>query len=126
MTIKRLLRQQAQLINRTQDGPADIYGDPTWTETIIDLNPIDPASPGGVHVQPLTSEELTEIPDGRIRWRAWLPLGVTPAATSRLVLATGLEGEIVGPPRLWVNPRTNTAHHQEVDLAEVSPSEVLT
>jgi hypothetical protein len=119
VSIQRLLRQHAQLVNRTQDGPPDIYGDPTWTEETIDLDPSNPSSPGGVHVQPVSSEELATLPDGRIRWRAWLPPTVTPRGTSRLVLASGLEAEIVGPPRTWTDPRTTRAHHIEVDLAEV-------
>jgi len=112
VSIDRLLRQQAQIVRRTQDGPDDEYGDPTWQTTVVEVY---------CHVQPVSSDELDGLPDGRIRWRCWLPADTSIGASDRLVLAVGLEAEVFGPAREWTDPRTATVHHLEVDLAEVAP-----
>lgn len=108
----RLLRSEATIIQRTQTGPDDDFGTPTWEETEIVMSP-DNAN-GGVHVQPAVSDEVEDRPAGRFTHRAWW-LREPATSLDRLILSTGQTWDIDGPPRVWVNPR-NGRSYTEVDL----------
>lgn len=108
----RLLFQAAVLTERTQTGPDDEYGTPTWETTEFVFAPSGPN--GGVHIQPVSSAEIADRPDGRFTHRAWWK-GKLPTSTAKLTVATGQTWEVVGPPREWTNPRTGDSY-VEVDL----------
>jgi hypothetical protein len=115
------LMLSATITQRRQTGPKDQYGKPTWEETPVTLDP-DAVPPGGAHVQPVSSEEIVDRPEGRIAHRGFLsvPADVTIAATDRLVVPSiGFKAEIVGPVRQWRRPASTEVHHVEVDLVEV-------
>lgn len=92
----RLLTQEAVLTLRTQTGPDDEFGTPTWVETTQNVD---------VYVWPVDSSEIEARPSGRFTHRA-AAVGITPKAYDALTLATGQSWEVDGPAMTYTNPRT--------------------
>jgi hypothetical protein len=115
VSLARLLNQTALVINRSQTGPVDEYGTPTWTESEFVTS---------CHVQPISTEEMAARPADRVRYRAWFPADTAIGASDRIVLASGLEAEVVGSALAWFNPRNRVESHLVVELADVSDEAV--
>ena len=107
-----LLSEKGVLVMRSQTGPEDDYGNPTWvtTETPVTCN-----------VQPRDSTENYPMPKGT--WQGWFPPGTPVDQSDALWLDDGRRFEIDGPARPWVNPRTSQEHHVEVDLIRAADAE---
>lgn len=108
--IERLLTQECVITPRTQTGPDDDYGAPTW----VDGTPVAER----FHVQPIRGEELANRPGFRATYRAWFRHTSIVAVHYEVTAATGQDWEVEGKPRLWVNPRTLRSY-LEADLTEV-------
>lgn len=111
MSVDRLMSQEAQIVTRSRTGPADTFGTPTWTES-------DPVAVRGAF-QPGRSQEYTGPDTGRVHWTGYLPADTAIGPEDRIVMAIGVELEVVGPGRVWTNPRTGKASHMVIDLVEV-------
>jgi hypothetical protein len=107
MIAERLMTQAASLAARTQDGPADEYGSPTWRTTLTAITP-------GVLFQPRTSEELAAVA-GLTQWQGFLPSGLVVDTADGVLMGDGRWFELSGPPRPHTNPRTGVVSHIEVD-----------
>jgi hypothetical protein len=114
MSLSGLMRQEVQSIRRSFDGASDVYGTATITETTVETV---------CHVQPVGTDELENRAAGQIDYRGFFPAATTIGHLDRIVLASGLEAEVVGPPREWTNPRTLTVSHLEVSLRNVTDEE---
>lgn len=101
------LGQPTKVINRSQAGPEDSQGTPTW----VDADPVVESW----HVQPRTSDDLYARPASKATHRGFGPFDTVADHKSKLVWS-GRVFEVDGEPRVWVNPRTGSPHHCEVDL----------
>lgn len=110
-TITRLLTSEAQIVTRARTGPPDDFGTPTWEETTATVR---------CHIQPAQSEEFQGPAVGEVTWVGWFPAGTSIGAADKVVMADSRELEVVGPARVWTNPRTAQESHIVVDLVEVS------
>jgi hypothetical protein len=105
--IDRLCRHAATLLVRAQDGPADEYGNPGWSEL---------EQPTTVELQQAGARE--EL-DGAVQvstWRVWLPADAPTRGWDGLRVESGpLAGvyEVSGDAWQVVNPRTGVLHHVE-------------
>jgi len=113
--ISRHLLSPGTLGSRTQTGPVDDFGSPTWVETSTAIN---------VAVFPRTAEEL--LPGGATTWRGFYvpadgsdPASLVADAGDRIITGDGRSFEVDGPGRDWLNPRTKTTDFVEVDLEKV-------
>lgn len=110
MNIARLIRQQCVITTRTQTGPPDEFGSPTWEETdTADL----------IHIQPVTAPstgETMERPGGRLTHKGFLRPSSNIGHADKVTLATGQQWDVDGAPRLWTHPRTLQDVYIEVDL----------
>lgn len=111
MTVTALMRQEALVVRRTQTGPDDAYGTPTWEETTTAVL---------CHIQPGRSGEVADRPAGRVDYTGWFPPETNIGTSDRLVMATGLELEVAGPARQWTNPRTLDVAYLAVDLTHIT------
>jgi hypothetical protein len=115
VSLLSLLSQPGSLVQRSQTGPEDEYGTPTWVEV---------NTPIVCHVQPRTSEELLQAASAGITtWKGWFPAGTLVDPADALLLDDGRQFEFVGPPRPWVNPTTGTEQFIESDLNRVERPE---
>jgi hypothetical protein len=107
MNPAHLITQSCVVTARSQTGPPDTYGTPTWVE--VEASDL-------VHVQPVSSDEVEDRPAGKLTHRGFFrPLSAVGHA-DRVTLASGQSWEVDGPARLWTNPRTLVDVYQEVDL----------
>lgn len=119
MTVSTHLWSNGSLGSRTQDGPPDEFGTPTWQ---ISWTPILVAA------MPRSSEEIAEAGGaGVTRWRAWYvpadgtdPAGLVAGAGDTIALGDGREFEVDGPARDWLNPRTKVTDFVEADVERVT------
>lgn len=107
----RLIRQECVIVHRSQTGPADEYGAPTWEESEADAL---------IHVQPVDftnlNSELVDRPAGRLTHTGYLLAATEISHADKVILATGQTWEVDGPPRIWFHPLTGEAVYQVVDL----------
>ena len=122
MSLLSLLSQPGSLVQRSQTGPEDVYGTPTWVSV---------PTPIMCHVQPTPTgadaenAELEEAASAGISvWKGWFPAGSLLDAADALLLDDGRQFEFVGPPRPWVNPSTGTEQFVEAHLKRVERFEV--
>jgi len=103
----RLLTLDADHYARSQTGPADTYGTPTWVEE----------SPVAFTMwrRPKTVDELAERPDSRSVYIGFWTADLGATSHDRLDLANGESYEIEGVPRHHINPRTGDGYY-EADL----------
>ena len=107
MSVSSLIRQPCVITIRTQTGPPDEFGTPTWQET---------DTPSVIHVQPVSSEEVEDRPAGRFTHRGYLKVDADVPHSSKITLVSGQSWEVDGPPQVWHNPRTGRDEYQVVDL----------
>lgn len=112
MSLERLRSLPAELVRRTQDGPADKFGSNAWQ----DADPVDIL----IHLEPLSSDEARETPAGIIRFRAYLAGDVGIGLHDRITTAYGWEGEVAGPPLVYWHPRRKAISHIVVELTDVT------
>jgi hypothetical protein len=104
----RFLVERGRLAQRSQTGPPDIYGTPTWVTTYADVHCL---------MQPRSSEEL--LVEGMTKWAAFFPAGTEVGAVDGVLMDDGRWFEVHGPARPHLNPRTGLVSHVEAD-AELS------
>ena len=98
------------MVNRSQTGPEDSQGTPTWVD--------DPPVVEKWNIQPRTSEDLVARPASKATHIGFGPF--TTAATHKSkVVWSGRDFEVDGAPRMWVNPRTRAESKCELDLLEI-------
>lgn len=111
-TIDRLLVESVQVILRNRTGAEDDFGTPT----IEDADPVLERW----HFQPASSEEYEGPATGEVTWVGYGPADSVIDASAKVVFATSRELEIVGPPRVWTNPRTGFESHIVAGFVEPS------
>ena len=107
-----MLSTPGTLVQRSQTGPEDEYGSPTWVTVSI---------PVMCHVQPKSSEELVSLVAGKGTWNGFFPEGA-PIDHVDALLAIGRTFEFDGPSRPWNSPITDLAL-VAADLIEIRQSE---
>lgn len=110
-----LIRSQCVIVHRSQNGPRDDFGQPTWLETETEAL---------CAVFPVGSDEVADRPAGRFTHRAFLLPGTLVFSNDSLVMADGRSWEVDGPARMWQHPRTLENVYQEVDLVGYSDDEL--
>ena len=103
MTVRTLLTRPCTLIVRTP-GPADGYGDPTWTETRTEAR---------CHAEQRTASEPGDPHYQADEWRVVLDATAVLDGLDAIVI-DGLQFEVVGPPWMAKDSRTNADHHFEL------------
>jgi hypothetical protein len=108
--IDRLCRHPCTLLVRTQDGPPDLYGNPTWQEaqvqTVCELQQVG------------SREEL----DGAVQittWRVWLPPGAPVRGWNALDVTAGPHVgryELEGDAAPVAPPTGDAVHHVEASV----------
>lgn len=117
MSLLSLLSQPGALVQRSQTGPEDEYGSPTWvTSSVPIMCHVQPAPTGST----LETAELVDVASAGITiWKGWFPAGTLVDPADALLLDDGRMFEFVGPPRPWVNPSTGLEHHVEASLKRI-------
>jgi hypothetical protein len=105
--VDQLINQSCVITSRSQDGPPDEFGTPSWTET---------TTTALIHVQPVASDEIEDRPAGRFTHRGWVLPTTTINHESKVTLETGQSWDVDGPPKLWTHPVSLDDWYQEVDL----------
>jgi hypothetical protein len=110
VTVAALMKIPCTLLTRAQDGPADEYGNPTWTEaerpTVCELQ------------QAGATEELGDAVQAT-RWRAFLPADVPVRGWDGLRLDDGTVLELAGDAWPVRNLLTDEISHVEADVLRV-------
>ena len=109
MSIGHLLRTPCTVKTPTAGGVDEYGNDTAGTPDVVTTV---------CHIQPLTSDEMADRPDGTVKWRGWFSPDLTIRSTSALTVG-GVTFQAVGPPRPWAAPGQPTAY-VEVDLADRS------
>jgi len=102
----RPLNQTGTLIGRTQTGPMDRYGTPTWEESTAAV---------ACWVYPIDTAEVEDRAAGRFTHRAFFPPGTVVDGFAQLQV-DGQQWDLDGPPLRWVNPRDGEEKFVVVDL----------
>lgn len=110
-----LLGQTGTLIARSQTGPEDEYGQPTWVTLEV---------PVRYHAQPRSGQELIGAASaGLTTWVGWFEPD-TPVDTADALLGdNGLAFEFDGPGRPWYHPVTTAQWYIEADLTRIERPE---
>jgi hypothetical protein len=110
-----LFNMTGVLLARSQTGPEDEGGTPTW-ETV--------AVPVRCNVQPRSGIELlTAASAGITTWVGFFPPDTVVDTADALVLDNGWSFELEGPPRPWPHPLTTEVWYSEVDLKRIDRPE---
>lgn len=112
--IESLINQPCVITDRSQTGPPDAFGTPTWVEEDTD---------DLIHVQPVSSEEVEDRPAGKLTHRGFLRPTSVVRHTNKIGLVGGQSWEVDGPARIWTHPRTLENMYQEVDLVGYAVAE---
>jgi hypothetical protein len=99
MSVATMLSTPGTLVQRSQTGPEDEYGSPTWETVSIPIM---------CNLQPKTSEELVSLSAGKGTWNGFFFEGA-PIDHADALLAIGREFEFDGPSRPWNSPISNLA-----------------
>lgn len=114
MSLASLLNRPMVVINRSDDGDTDEYGNAIPTETLVET------------VGELQQAQRTEPGDAGetsdSRWLLVLPAG-TVVNTGDAVIVDGEVFEVVGAPWPARNPRTQITHHIEATLRRTAGDE---
>lgn len=106
---EHLFTREAQLVFRARSGPLDAFGTPTLVETLRATV---------CEVQPTKVAESHGPGGSRVDFRGYFRVEDADLAdVDAVILASGVELELIGPPRPRVNPRTGAVDFIEVDLA---------
>ena len=117
MTLLSLLSQSGALIQRSQTGPEDEYGTPTWETVSTDIMCHIQPAPSGANAENAELEEAASA--GISVWKGWFPAGTLLNAADGLLLDDGRQFEFVGPARPWLNPSSNSEIFVEASLKRV-------
>lgn len=110
--IRRLLTTETEVVVRTRTGAEDDFGTKAWEN--------QPPVTEHWHFQPAQSEEFQGPAVGEVEWVGWGPVDTVADSTAKLTTAAGLELEVVGPVRIWTNPRTALESYVTADFVEAS------
>ena len=111
MTVEALMQTPCTLLARTQDGPADEYGNPTWQEA-------EQETRCGIE-QAGASEELGDAVQVT-RWRVYLPADAPAEGWDVIRLANGTTLQLAGNAWPVRNFRTDEISHVEAEAVEVA------
>jgi len=110
VTVTALLRTPCTLLARTQDGPPDGYGDPTWTEaeqaTVCELQQAGSLEANGDALQVA-------------RFRLFLPPDAPARGWDAIRLDDGTVLELTGDAWPVRNLLTDTVSHVEAEVLRV-------
>jgi hypothetical protein len=110
VTIDQLLRTDCTLLARTQDGPPDEYGNPTWVEA---------EQPTRCELQQAgASEELGDAVQVA-RWRLFLPADAPARGWDAIRLDDGTVLQLAGDAWPVRNLLTDTVSHVEAEVLRV-------
>jgi hypothetical protein len=117
MSLLALLSQPGVIVARSQTGPEDVYGTPTWENVDVPVRCHVQPAPSGANAEHSELEEAASA--GVSVWKGWFPAGTLLDPADAVLLDDGRKFEVVGPPRPWVNPSTGTEQFVEVSLKRV-------
>lgn len=111
MSFQGLLNQELTIVHRSQTGPEDRDGTPTWVET---------RTTAYGYKESVKSREYTDERDTQVEKSLLiLPANVS-IDKSDAIEMDGITYQIDGKPERLYNPRTHSEHHVECYLQEVS------
>lgn len=110
MTVDALLKIPCTLLARTQDGPLDEYGNPTWQAA---------EQPTVCELQQAGSSEALDGAVQVARWRLFLPADAPARGWDGIRLADGTVLELAGDAWPVRNLLTDTVSHVEADVLRV-------
>lgn len=105
--IDRLLAQSVTIVARTQSGPNDEMGDPSWVETTTEAK--------GYLYQTSRSDQTAGQELGFQEFRLVLDAGAVADHASRVII-DGTTYEVYGDPWYALNPRTKEVSHLEATV----------
>jgi len=97
-------------IRTVSDDIADEYGDPTTSETLVDVP---------CHARQIKAEESADDVESE-RWRIYIRPDGPDLKTSDLVDVLGMSFEIDGPPAVHMNPRTRLVEARSFEMTAVA------
>jgi len=112
VTAENLMTAIGTLVSVTDDGPDDIYGQPTPTVTESTVR---------YELQQQRRDETGDPGAWQMgTWRLFLPANTSAKGADRFISADGVEFDFDGPPWHVRNPRNGRTSHIEATLRAVS------
>lgn len=111
MSLSTLLNRPCTIVQRSDSGNIDDYGDPVQTEVLVETT--------GELQQFERQEPIGQGEFSVAHWTLFLPAG-TQIDTSDAVIVGGEEYGVEGEPWLVRNPRTGSDSHLEVTLVRAA------
>ena len=110
LLLARLLTRPCTLVRRVPSDP-DVYGDPTWSEAHTDTL---------CYAEQSVASEPSDPHYQADEWRVLLDSTAVVDGLDAVVI-DGLRFEVIGPPWMAKDPRTNADHHVELRARRTTP-----